>query len=41
MNRPYWLDLVYVVGLFARPFLVAAVAANALSDWLGLRGWRQ
>lgn len=39
MNRPYWLDLVYVAAFFVPPALLAAVAAHLLSRWLDLPAW--
>jgi hypothetical protein len=39
MNRPLWLDLLYVAGFFVPPTLVAAVGADFLSNWCELGGW--
>ena len=39
MNRPLWLDLLYVAGFFIPPTLVAAVGAVFLSNWCELREW--
>jgi hypothetical protein len=38
MNRPLWLDLFYIVALFAPPTLVATLGAMILSNWLELGG---
>jgi hypothetical protein len=38
MNRPLWLDLLYLVGFSAPLTLLATVFAVALSAWLKLPG---
>ena len=39
MNRPLWLDLIYIASFFVPPTLVAAFGAFGLSKWLELSGW--
>ena len=30
MNRPYWLDFVFIIGFFAPPFLASVITAKWL-----------
>jgi hypothetical protein len=39
MNRPLWLELLYLLAFFTPPILLAAISAAVLSGWLGLPGW--
>ena len=35
MNRPLWLDILYLGGFLAPPIVIAAVVTTAIAQWMG------
>lgn len=38
MNRPYWLDLIYLMVFFVPPVVLAVISTTLIERWVGTSG---